>query len=126
MSVNRLARALGAAALCFFSVSCFLFTPRRGPLKFEPAEMPAAQLGVPYGVRVTISDNVTPAGQFSISAGALPRGLALEKLQGEENAAHIFGTPEEAGTFTFRIFVWCYGTNVSGQTGEKEYSLVVK
>lgn len=126
MSGNRCLRVLGAAVLFFFTVSCFLFAPPRGPLKFEPAELPAAQVGVPYDVKVTISDNATPAGQFSIPAGALPEGLALEKVQGEENAAHIFGTPEEAGTFSFRIFVWCYGTNVSGQTGEKQYSLVVK
>ncbi len=126
MLANRPARAFGAAAVFLFTVSCFLFAAPRGPLKFEPAELPSAQVGVPYDAKVTISDNATPAGAFSISQGALPRGLALEKVQGEANAAHIFGTPEQAGTFTFRIFVWCYGTNVSGQTGEKQYSLVVK
>ncbi|HEX8990147.1 MAG TPA: putative Ig domain-containing protein [Anaerolineales bacterium] len=126
MLANRLARALGAAALFLLSVSCFLLAAPRGPLQFEPAQLPAAQVGVAYDARVTISDNATPAGQFSVSEGALPMGLALERIPGEPNAAHIFGTPEEAGTFTFRIFVWCYGTNVSGQTGEKQYSLVVQ
>ncbi len=126
MLANRYARVLGAAAVFLFTVSCFLFAAPRGPLKFEPAELPPAQVGVPYHAKVTISDNATPAGEFSISEGTLPKGLALNKVQGEENAAHISGTPEETGTFTFRIFVWCYGTNVSGQTGEKPYSLVVK
>ena len=126
MLANRLTRALGASALFLFTISCLLFTPARGPLKFQPAELPPAQVGVPYEAKVTISDNATPAGQFSISEGMLPKGLALEKVEGEQNTAHIFGTPEETGTYTFRIFVWCYGTNVSGQTGEKQYSLVVK
>ena len=126
MLANRYGRALGASALFFFTISCFLFSAPRGPLKFEPAELPPARVGVAYDAKVTISGNATPAGQFSISEGSLPRGLAVEMVEGEQNAAHIFGTPEEAGTFTFRIFVWCYGTNVSGQTGEKEYSLVVK
>ncbi len=126
MLANRYARALGTAAVFFFTVSCFLFAAPRSPLKFDPADLPPAQVGAPYDAKVTISDNATPAGEFSISEGALPKGLTSEKIQGQENAGHIFGTPEEAGTFTFRIFVWCYGTNVSGQTGEKQYSLVVK
>ncbi len=126
MLTRRFGTPLFAAAVLFFTVSCMLFTPSRGPLKFDPAELPAAQVGVPYDVRVTISDNATPAGAFSISEGVLPKGLALEKIQSEGNSAHIFGTPQEAGVFNFRIFVWCYGTNVSGQTGEKQYSLVVK
>ena len=37
-----------------------------------------------------------------------------------------FGVPEESGTYKFIVSVWCYGTNVSGQTGEKEYTLLVK
>ncbi len=115
---------MGCALL--LSISCMLFFGApRGSLQFQPEVLPAAQVGAAYEARVTISDNATPAGQFSVSEGALPPGLTLETLKGE-NTARIFGTPTQAGTFKFKIFVWCYGTNISGQTGEKEYTLVVK
>jgi hypothetical protein len=107
-----------------FALSCYALTGGRGPLKFDPASLPDAQVGVPYDAKVTITQNVTPAGGFSISEGALPRGLTMEKVQ-DENSARISGTPEEAGTFTFKISVWCYGTNVSGQTGEMSYTITV-
>ncbi len=113
------------ASLLMSTLACMLFTPPRGPLKFDPAVLPDAQVGVPYEAKVSISDNATPAGDFSISDGTLPGGLTLEKVEGE-SAARISGTPQEAGTFTFKIFVWCYGTNVSGQVGEKEYTLTVQ
>ncbi len=114
------------ACALLFSVSCMLFYgAARGPLQFQPETLPAAQAGAAYEARVSISDNATPAGQFSISEGALPPGLTLETLKGE-NSARISGTPAQAGTFKFKIFVWCYGTNISGQTGEKEYTIVVK
>jgi hypothetical protein len=106
-------------------LACMLFTPARGPLVFQPDELPAAQAGISYEARIIISGNTTPAGAFSVSEGTLPAGLQLETLEGE-NAARIFGTPTRAGAYKFTIFVWCYGTNVSGQTGEKEYTLVVK
>jgi hypothetical protein len=42
------------------------------------------------------------------------------------NTIQISGTPTVAGTFSFTIYVWCYGTNVSGQTATQGYTLVVK
>ncbi len=117
--------ALLLGSLLLSTLACMLFTPPRGPLKFDPAVLPDAQVGVPYEAKVSISDYATPAGDFSISEGTLPGGLTLEKIEGE-SAARISGTPQEAGSFTFRIFVWCYGTNVSGQVGEKEYTLTVQ
>ncbi len=117
--------ACAAGCALLFSIACMLFEAPRGPLVFQPETLPAAQAGVPYDARILITGNATPAGEFSISDGALPSGLSLEMLKGE-NAARIFGTPKEAGSFKFKVFVWCYGTNVSGQTAEKEYVLVVK
>lgn len=108
-----------------FTIACLLFGTERGPLNFQPDNLPVAQVGVAYNARITISGNATPAGQFSVPDGALPPGLTLETLKGE-NAARIFGTPKVAGSFKLKLFVWCYGTNVSGQTGEKDYTLVVK
>lgn len=113
------------ACTLLLSLSCALFGPERGPLVFQPDELPAAQVGFPYQAKIGITGNVTPAGSFSVQENTLPPGLTLEVLKGED-AARLFGTPARAGTYEFKVFVWCYGTNVSGQTGEKEYTLVVK
>jgi hypothetical protein len=123
--MRSLSAALLVGVVLLWTLACMLFTPPRGPLKFDPAVLPDAQVGVPYEAKVSISDNATPAGEFSISEGTLPGGLTFEKIEGED-AARISGTPQEAGAFTFKVFVWCYGTNVSGQVGEKEYTLTVK
>jgi hypothetical protein len=45
--------------------------------------------------------------------------------RGALSAVQIHGTPTTPGSYTFTISVWCYGTNVSGQTGDKQYTLVV-
>jgi hypothetical protein len=37
----------------------------------------------------------------------------------------IKGTPSKVGTYKITVSVWCLGTNVNGQTGEKQYTLVV-
>ena len=51
--------------------------------------------------------------------------IIMEYVEGE-NSARIFGVVRESGTYTFKVSVWCYGTNTTGQSGEKEYTLVVK
>lgn len=117
--------ALVMACTAFFSLACLLFMPGRGPLVFQPETLPEAQVGAPYEAKISITGNVTPAGAFSVQENTLPPGLTMETLQ-DENAARVFGTPTKAGTYKFSVFVWCYGTNVSGQTGEKEYTLLVK
>lgn len=96
------------------------------PLAFEPDSLPAAQVGEAYEAEMHITENRTPVGDFSISKGALPTGLELVKVEGVENTARISGIPEQAGTFTFTVHVWCYGTNVPGEEGDKEYSIVVE
>jgi hypothetical protein len=40
-------------------------------------------------------------------------------------SAWIYGTPTQAGTFPITLSVWCYGTQESGQTGEKQYTIMV-
>jgi hypothetical protein len=42
------------------------------------------------------------------------------------NVAEISGTPEEDGRFEFTVGAWCLGTNVSGQTGQQHYELLVR
>ena len=87
--------------------------------------MPNGQIGVEYVSEILISDNVTPINSVFISDGALPAGLELVFVDGEDGAK-ISGMPVEAGTFTFTIFVSCKGTMVAGQTGEKEYTVIVE
>ena len=103
----------------------YIFPEVTTPLKIEPDTLPNAQTGVEYEVEILISDNVTPLNSVFISDGILPAGLELIFVEGE-NGAKISGTPQEAGTFTFKIFVSCKGTMVSGQTLEKEYQIVVE
>jgi hypothetical protein len=64
-------------------------------------------------------------GDFSVSRGSLPAGLELVFVEGED-AAIISGIPEGAGVSTFAVSVWCFGTQVSGQSGDKEYTLIVE
>lgn len=126
--------------LAMVSVACSLFTrgiqetqetpepnfePVTDQLVIEPAALPEAQLGEPYEVRIIITENVTPVGDMAITNGALPEGLEVVFTEGEDSAT-ISGIPKEAGTFTVALYIWCYGTQVSGQTLEKEYTLVVK
>ena len=111
--------------IAIVSIACNAIMPTVSALQFAPDSLPAAQMGVSYENEIRVTQNTTPVGEFSISKGSLPAGLALVRVK-EADAVKISGTPEEAGTFTFTIHVWCYGTNVSGQVGEKEYSIVVK
>lgn len=97
-----------------------------GALVFKPEQLPDAQVGKEYRVRVTVENTRTPVGAFSLQDGQLPPGLSLEKEKGETSAAVISGTSSQAGTYQFVVYVWCYGTQRSGQTGQKEYTIVVK
>ncbi len=104
--------------------SDYVFTPTTLVLKIDPASLPDAQAGVTYEVDLHVRDNVTPVDSVSISSGELPAGLELVFVDGE-SGAKISGVPEQAGTYTFTIFVTCKGTMVSGQTLEKEFQITV-
>ena len=101
------------------------FGPTPGPLTFAPDILPTARVGEMYEARIRITENVTPVGEFSVSKGTLPAGLELVFLEGDD-AAIISGMPEGAGASTFAVSVWCFGTQVSGQSGDKEYTLIVE
>ena len=98
---------------------------RRAALVFSPAELPEAQVGQPYSASISVSGNVTPVGDMFVDTGALPPGLLLD-FDETSRTAELSGTPTEIGTFKFAVGAWCFGTNVSGQTGEHSYTLVVK
>ena len=57
--------------------------------------------------------------------GVLPAGLVMQ-YDKDANVAEISGTPEEDGSFEFTVSAACLGTNVSGQTGQQRYELLVK
>ncbi len=103
----------------------YVFEPVTTPLMIEPESLPNAQTGVAYEVEILVSDNVTPVSSVIISNGTLPPGLELVFMDGEDGAT-ISGTPEESGTYTFTVFISCFGTMVGGQTGDKEYTIIVE
>ena len=103
----------------------YVFEPVTTPLKIEPETMPNAQIGVDYEVEILVSDNVTPISSVIISNGVLPAGLELVFEDGGDSAM-ISGTPAEPGTYTFTVFISCFGTMVGGQTGGREYTIIVE
>ena len=113
---------LASLVILLSTIFCIL-TPRP-ELEFKPDQLPEVQVGQPYQVNILISGNVTPVGNYSISEGALPPGLTLV-MDKTLRIGRISGTPTQAGTFKFTVSVWCLGTNVNGQTGAKQYTLVV-
>ncbi|MCE9647653.1 MAG: putative Ig domain-containing protein [Chloroflexi bacterium] len=125
MNHNRFAILSAFLVMLGVSLSCYPSFHARGPLEFKPDTLPASQVGVPYETKIHVSQNDTPVIDFTVSQGALPPGLELVRVQGEDTVK-LSGIPTQSGTFTFTISVSCYGTNVSGQTGQKEYSIVVE
>ena len=103
----------------------YIFPEVTTPLKIEPASLPTGELDAAYEVQILVRDNVTPISSVILSEGALPAGLDLVFVDGEDHFS-IRGVPEETGSFTFTVFVSCFGTMVSGQTGQVSYTLVVE
>jgi hypothetical protein len=118
-------RIVGGIA-CALALTAVLGCTPRPALQFSPSTLPDAQVGSSYAATITVSQAVTPVGGASVQDGALPAGLDLAVAKEPANTIQISGTPTVAGTFSFTIYVWCYGTNVSGQTATQGYRLVVK
>jgi hypothetical protein len=117
------ARGMIAGAVVLVAVlGC---TPRSA-LQFSPATLPDAQVGNSYAATINVEQAATPVGGVSVQDGALPAGLVLTLADSPDNTIQISGTPTVAGSFGFSVYVWCYGTNVSGQTATQQYTLVVK
>jgi hypothetical protein len=113
-----------AAAFAVTSLAGCWLLPRPA-LEFSPTTLADAQVGVPYSVTIAVNHAETPMGDATIRDGALPDGLVLALVE-HQTELQISGTPTISGTFHFTISVWCFGTNVSGQTGTQAYTLVVK
>ncbi len=95
----------------------------RPPLLFSPDTLPEARVGVAYEVTIRVSQGQSPVGDVLVSKGRLPAGLELV-FDPATTTARIDGTPIEAGSYSFTIHAWCYGTLTEGQSGEKDYVLI--
>jgi Putative Ig domain len=123
MKSDRAVKLMRMLTLSALVIAC---TPARPALVFSPTQLPAAQTGQPYSVTITVAQNDTPVGDIYVSAGSPPPGLTLAfPGRGQGTSASLTGTPTDAGIYAFTVSAWCLGTNVSGQSGEQAYRLVV-
>jgi hypothetical protein len=91
------------------------------PLTINPApvittnSLPPGTVGASYAQPVVVSGGTSPF-ISTVTAGALPTGLALNSATGQ-----ISGTPTTAGSFNFTIKV----TDVNAATASKSFTLTV-
>ncbi len=72
-------------------------------LDIADASPPAGTVGVPYSFTFSLSPGSGSAGaSWSISSGALPPGLALSS---NDRTGTVYGTPTQAGAFSFYLKV---------------------
>jgi hypothetical protein len=120
-------RALAVAAMLALAVAgCGTCGKNRG-LVFDPPALPDGTVGQPYHVEVKPLDTHTPVGGMSVAgeAGTLPPGVTFTFLKDQEKAV-LEGTPTKAGTYEITVSAWCYGTNVSGQSGVQPYRMTIR
>ena len=101
------------------------FEPVYDELIFSPDTLPEGQVGEEYKAVITLSGQRTPAFEMGAQEMALPEGLTGTFDQDQQTYT-IEGMPLESGSFTLTVSAVCYGTQVSGQTGEREYTLEIK
>jgi hypothetical protein len=82
-------------------------------LTINPATLPASVAGRPYSAALVASGGTGPYA-YSVSAGALPPGLALNASSGL-----ISGTVVAGGSYSFTI----RALDVNGNTGSRAYTL---
>ena len=119
------ALAVVAATVGLSLAACSVLEPPRPSLVFTPAQLPKAAVGQAFDTSVTVSSNVTPVGSIFVAKGKLPPGLSLAHVRGDSSAA-FKGTPTKAGSYAFALGAWCLGTQVTGQSGQQAYVLVVR
>ncbi len=117
---------LGVALLCVLSVGGLAAGCKgsKPPLGFAPPELPAGVVGAPYRAEISVTGEETPVGEVSVASGQLPPGLAL-KFTRDAEVSVIDGTPTGAGTYSFTLRAWSFGTNEPGQGGSKPYRIVI-
>src|SRR6185312_13122457 len=88
---------------------------RANILTLSPATLPNATHSLPYNQKITATGGTAPY-RFSVTAGALPTGLALF------GSGSFGGAPTTAGTYSFTVTA----TDSGNGTGSRQYSLVVR
>ena len=116
---------LVALALATLSCSLANISSKSEVLQFSPDKLPDVQVGRVYKVVITLSNQRTPAFNMGAGKDSLPPGLTGTFDQGKQTYT-LAGTPSRAGTYSLTVSALCYGTNVSGQSGQKEYQLVIQ
>ncbi|ATH80446.1 hypothetical protein N7333_10260 [Pseudomonas sp. GD04158] len=93
--------------------------------EFMPKELPTAQVGATYDVRIDVINASTPVGRIlDDPEGALPKGLSIIHTE-REKYGFIRGVPEQAGTYEVLLYASTFGTQCAGQYAEITYRLEV-
>ena len=87
----------------------------KGSLAITSSTLPAGNTGNPYSQTLTATGG-TPPYSWSVTAGTLPNGLALEVPTGT-----LAGTPTATGTFTFTVTV----TDSNSATAQEQFSVTI-
>ncbi len=88
------------------------------PLTLSPTTLPDGHTGASYQQTLTVSGGTGPY-TFTLTAGALPAGLALS------SAGVLSGQPTAAGSFTFTVQASDSSPSPGPFTGSQAYSLLV-
>jgi hypothetical protein len=112
-----------AVGLLTVALGMFSAVGQNPPLTIANDSFPGGVVGEEYLQALRFSggcySDLTPKPQFSVSAGALPSGLAIQTLS---NAGSVLaGTPTAAGTFGFTLKV----TDTCGASASKDFSIAV-
>lgn len=86
-----------------------------GPGLTTPSPLPAATVGTPYDVALSVTGG-TPPLRLTVVTGQLPAGLALDSSPGR-----LAGTPTARGSFPFVVQV----ADAHGRLAQKPYSIGV-
>lgn len=110
--------AIGSTTLsCSIVIAPATPAPIPAPTINNACPLSNATVGAPYSASFTSTNGVAPL-TYTISAGALPAGLALS------SAGALTGSPTTAGTASFTVLV-TDSSSPTAQTGSKACSLTV-
>ncbi|MFN7974376.1 MAG: putative Ig domain-containing protein [Acidobacteriota bacterium] len=114
-ATGRCARGLNTGEVGTLDQWCLLFTYCPNITVNPGSPLPPGTTGTPYSATFTGSGGTAPY-TFTVTAGALPPGLALNGATGV-----LSGTPTAQGTYNFTI----RATDVNGCFGARAYTLVI-